>query len=481
MSIAPRYNSNSNYHAFIRRKQRSVADVGFVVSDSDIHPTLFEWQRRIVQWAVQRGSAALFEECGLGKTLQQLEWARLVHEHTGKRVLILTPLAVAHQTVGEADKINVRALYCRAQSFADVVAVPAVVTNYDMLKSFDPLQYAGVVLDESSILKSFTGATRDALIAAFASTPYRLACTATPAPNDYTELGNHAEFLGVMKRTEMLAEYFKHDGGDTSVWRLKRHAEHDFWRWVTSWAVCISRPSDLGCSDDGFALPPLHLHEHIVRTDHSRAHSQGQLFVDGTVSATTMWQERRHTLAARVDAAIAQIESESSEAWVVWCDTNDEADALQARLPNAVEVRGSDSPSEKERKLRMFSDGDVSTIITKPDIAGFGLNWQHSARSAFVGVAYSFERFYQAIKRQHRFRQSRDVHAHLFYAESEGSIRQALQVKQRQHIEMQERMNEAMRETGIVARRQQHHRQHQTAHISLPPWVNQREDVRVAA
>lgn len=463
----------SAYASFIAGKSARIDDAGFQVDDADINPTLFDWQRHVVRWALKKGRAALFEECGLGKTFQQIEWARLVAAHTGRRSLILAPLAVAHQTVEEGEKLGVAIRYCRTQEQVDAAHEQIIITNYDILKAFDADQFGGVVLDESSILKSFAGSTRNQLIAAFERTPYRLACTATPAPNDHMELGNHAEFLGVMKRTEMLAMYFKHDGGDTSEWRLKRHGEKDFWRWVAGWAVSASTPSDLGYSDDGFILPPLTMHEHTVKTDHLRAIEQGQLFVDGTVSATAMWKERAHTNQARCDKAIELVKAQPDEYWILWCDTNDEADILRAALPEAVEVRGSDSFAAKEQRLSAFSDREARAIITKPDIAGFGLNWQHCSNMAFVGVTYSFEKTYQALRRSWRFGQTREVNAHMIYAESEGNIRRALQDKQVLHKEMQAKMNDAMREYGITMNRAAKSRPYKAPAVTIPAWLNQ--------
>jgi len=439
----------TDYHRFIESKQRRHIAAGFDVADTDINPMLFDWQKLIVKWALRMGRAALFEECGMGKTLQQVEWAKHVAAHTGKRVLLLSPLAVAHQTVTEAEKIGVLVKYCRSQAEADESSADIIITNYEMVEAFDASSFVGVVLDESSILKSFSGATRNMLIGMFAKTPYRLCCTATPAPNDHMELGNHAEFLGVMKRTEMLAMYFKHDGGDTATWRLKRHGEHDFWQWVTSWAVCVSKPSDIGYSDSGFDLPPLELHDHVVEVDHTRAWDAGQLFLTGTISATGMWKEKKVTTTERC-AEAAKLANESNEPCIIWCDTNDEADELRRLIPDAVEVRGSDSVKEKERKLTAFSDGKVAKIITKSEIAGYGLNWQHCNRQVFVGISYSFEKTYQALRRSWRFGQTKPVHAHLVYAESEGNIRSSLIEKQRQHREMQVKMSEAMKLSGLT-------------------------------
>jgi len=439
-----------DYETFLENKRVIPQAAGFDIPESAINPMLFDWQRQIVRWAVKQGRAALFEECGLGKTFQQVEWARIVAEHTGARVLILAPLAVAHQTVSEAARLGVAVRYARSQDQVNGMPERVIITNYDMLSAFDAEEWGGVVLDESSILKAYNGTTRKQITDAFANTPYRLACTATPAPNDHMELGNHAEFLGLIGRNEMLATWFKHDGGETSTWRLKRHGESDFWRWVTSWAVCVSKPSDIGFADDGFDLPPLVLHEHVVATDHSRAQEQGMLFVDGTISATAMYAERRHSLNARCDTAVSLVNATPDDPWIVWCDTNDEADYLRKALPSAVEVRGSDTFAAKEKRLSAFSDREVNQIITKPEIAGFGLNWQHCANMAFVGVTYSFEKTYQALRRSWRFGQTRPVNAHMIYAESEGNIRKALQDKQIAHVEMQTKMNHAMREHGLV-------------------------------
>jgi hypothetical protein len=373
------------YAQFLQSKRLTSKPTGFEVAEA-INPQLRGDQRDIVRWACRRGRAAIFADTGLGKTFDQIEWARLVAAHTGGRVLLLSPLAVAHQTIREATKLDVAITYAQDQAQVDTADTALIITNYDRLSSFDPSAFAGVVLDESSILKAFSGATKKRLLKMFAAAPYRLCCTATPAPNDHLELGNHAEFLGVMSGSEMLARWFINDSMKAENYRLKQHARADFWRWVTSWAVCVGKPGDLGYSDEGFVLPPLDLREHIVAVDHTRALAQGKLFVDGTQSATSLWREKAATAADRCCAAAEIVQAEPGEVWVVWCDTNDEADRLLQLLPDAVEVRGSDRPEEKERKLVAFSEGQARIIITKPDIAGFGLNWQHCARMAFVGI-----------------------------------------------------------------------------------------------
>jgi len=440
----------ADYTTFLAHKRLTTTPAGFPVDAGIIHSRLFDWQRDIVRWALLQGRAALFEECGLGKTLQQLEWARHVAAHTGGRVLILAPLAVAHQTIAEARTIGLDVAYVRSQDQANA-AGPIVITNYDMLKAFDPAAFAGVVLDESSILKAFSGTIKKRLIEAFAATPYKLACTATPSPNDVAEIGNHAEFLGVMQSHEMLARWFINDQGKAGSYRLKGHARADFWRWVTSWAVCISRPSDLGAwyDDAGFVLPPLELVDHCVDVDYARAQERGRLFTDDTTSATTIWAEKRATLAERCALAAQLVAQEPGEPWIVWCDTNAEADALKQLLPGAVEVRGDMTPAEKERKLNAFSDGEARIIITKADIAGFGLNWQHCGRQVFAGFTYSFEKIYQALRRSLRYGRVGPVVAHLIYAESEGNVLATLRAKQELHTTMQEEMNAAMAAHGL--------------------------------
>ena len=321
-----------------------------------INPQLFDWQRRIVIRALKLGKSAMFEECGLGKTPQQLEWSKHVAEHTGGKVLILAPLAVTNQTVAEGRKFGIAARYCRHQADADMARERVIVTNYDMLKEFDPARFSGVVLDESSILKAFTGATKRMILDMFERTPFKLACTATPAPNDHLELGNHAQFLNVMKSNEMIQRWFINDTMQAGNYRLKKHAEKDYWEWVTKWAVCISKPSDIGYSDDGFVLPSLRLHSEAVAVDNTRAFETGELFLNGAVSATAMWKEKAATAGDRCHRA-REIVNGSLESWALWCDTNKEADLLIDLFPEAVEVRGSDSVRAKEENLTAFSDG----------------------------------------------------------------------------------------------------------------------------
>lgn len=443
----------NEYQEFLAGKRVNVEATGFDVPVESISPKAFLFQRDVMLWALQLGRAALFEECGLGKTFQYLEWAKHVTARTNAPVLILAPLAVAYQVVGEGEKFGVSVKYCHEQS--EVGDARIVVTNYERLAKFDASHFKGVVLDESSVLKNFTGKTKQLLVETFKGTPYKLACTATPAPNDHLEFGNHAEFLDVMPSHEMLARWFINDTMQAGNYRLKKHAAKDFWRWLTSWAVCLSRPGDLGEAYElaNFDLPPLHIHEHLVKLSEAtiaRTFEEGRLIPDDKPSSTALHKVKRESLTDRVDEA-RKIASaiDTDRPIVFWCDTNDEADALKAAFPEAVEVRGSDSAERKESKLRSFSEGKARMIITKPDIAGFGLNWQHCADQIFIGVSYSFERTYQALRRSYRFGQTKPVNAHLIYGLAEGNVLTTLREKQAAFAEMQAEMNAAMREHGL--------------------------------
>ena len=443
----------NDYQEFLQAKQRNASCSGFDVSEDQVNAKLFPFQRDIVRWALKLGKAALFEECGLGKTFQQIEWANHVAQHTGGTVLILAPLAVASQTVREATKLGVAVKYAATPD--DIDDTQIIITNYERIHLFDDVNFAGVALDESSILKSFTGSTKSKIIERFKDVNYKLACTATPAPNDHLELGNHAQFLDVMPSNEMISRWFINDTMEAGSYRLKKHAEKDFWRWLTSWAVCLSRPGDLGSAYkmDGFDLPELCINEHLVETAQStidRTLSEGRLIPDTRPSSTTLHKVKRESLPNRVAQAksiVADIPDD--EPVILWCDTNYEADALIEAFPDATEVRGDHSITEKEKRLMAFSDGDVRIMITKPDIAGFGLNWQHCSNMIFVGVSFSFEKLYQALRRSYRFGQTKPVQAHIIYALTEGNVIKTINDKQRKFTEMQYQMNEAMNEHGL--------------------------------
>jgi len=424
-----------SYSEFLARKAWRTTDSGF--GAIELPAGLFPFQADLVRWACRRGRAGLFVDTGLGKTAMQLAWAAEVARHTGHPVLILSPLAVAAQTVREASKFGMAATLCR--DGADVTN-GINVTNYDRLHRFDPEAFGGVVLDESSCLKDFTSATRTTLIDSFRATPHKLCCTATPAPNDFTELGNHAEFLGVMTRTEMLAMYFTHDGGSTQDWRIKGHAQRDYWRWVCSWAAAVKRPSDLGYDDSAFVLPPLDIRETVVPATIAQARSQGRLFVDLAETLNDQRQARRGSLEDRVRECAAIVNAEPDEQWLVWCELNSEGDALTAAIPGAVQVAGADSAESKEQRILDFAEGRSRVLVSKPSICGHGVNLQRCARIAFVGLTHSFEQFYQAVRRCWRFGQIRPVDCHIIVGEAEGPVRDNLRRKQADA----ERMTDAM-------------------------------------
>lgn len=427
------------YEEFIAQKRITAPPVG-IPDPPPLNPSLFGFQSAATRWALQRGRAALWEDCGLGKSWQALEWSRVIHEHTQGDVLILTPLAVARQFVDEGNKMGVSVTHARE---ADDVRPGINVTNYERVHKFDAGDFAGIVADESSILKDYTSATRNQLIEMFAQTPYRLACTATPAPNDHMELGNHAEFLGIMTRVEMLAMFFTHDGGDTSKWRLKGHAVKDFWRWVASWALSIRRPSDVGFDDAGFELPPLNMHEHVVSADLGLARKQGSLFVLEARGLEEQRMARRGTLAARCRIAADLVMAEPSDQWIVWCDLNDESSMLASLIPGSVEVSGADSNDAKEEKMAQFISGAARVLVSKPSIAGYGLNLQNCARACFVGLSNSFEAWYQAIRRNYRFGQKRAVECHMITSDAEGAVVSNLKRKQVDAERMAQKMIEA--------------------------------------
>lgn len=428
-----------DYESFLKQKQLVEISAGFDVDPSDIRSRFFDFQRALIVWALRRGRAAIFADTGLGKTGMQCEWARHVVAHTNKPVLILAPLAVAHQTVHEAQEFDIQVTYCRAQP-----ENPSgiYISNYEMIERFDFRAFSGVVLDESSILKSHDGKTRDLILDVTRKVPYRLSCTATPSPNDFMELGNQSEFVGVMSREEMLAMFFTHDGGETSKWRLKGHGEVKFWEWLSTWAVVIRKPSDIGFKDDGYDLPPLRIHEHVIESNHI---PEGQLFALPAVSLSEQRAAKRLSMADRVNS-LAQIINATPDHWLVWCHMNDESDALGKAIEFAETVSGSDSIDHKEKTMNRFSDGECLRLVSKPSICGFGMNWQHCNKVAFVGLDHSFESFYQAIRRCWRFGQTNPVDVHVFLSESEMPILENIKRKERQHEEMSIRMVAHMQE-----------------------------------
>ncbi len=423
-----------NYEEFLRGKERAAGACGFEWPRERMNPRMFEWQKDIVFWALKNGRAALFEDCGNGKTIQQLEFCRAVCEHTGMPTLIVAPLTVGEQTKREAEKFGYAATLCRTQK--DVR--PGInITNYEMLEHFEAAAFGGVVLDESSILKNCMGKVRTQIIQMFQNVPYRLSCTATPSPNDYMELGNQVEFLGIMSHTEMLATYFIHDGSDTSKWRLKGHAEDRFWEWVATWAVVLTCPGDLGYPNDGYVLPELVMHEHLV--DVSTSMDDG-LFGWVAKTLTERRDARRMSLRERCEKAAQVVAADAAEQWVVWCDLNSESELLTELIGGAVQVRGSDTPDDKAAALRAFAEGKVRYLVTKPSIAGFGMNWQNCHNMVFVGLSDSYEAMYQAMRRCYRFGQKMPVNVHIITSAAEGAVKSNIERKEAQAQTMKKNM-----------------------------------------
>jgi hypothetical protein len=414
-----------DYAEFIAGKFAAAMPTGFD-GPFDLPPSLFPMQHDLVSWALKRGRAAIFADTGLGKSRMQVAWAAKVYEWTGVSVMILAPLAVAQQTIAEGAEIGVTITRCREPG--DVM--PGLnITNYDRIHKFDCSQFGAVVLDESSCIKHHTAKTLQTLMDSFGHCVYKLCATATPAPNDWTELGTHAEFLGICSRAEMLAEFFVHDGGETQTWRLKGHARHLFWQWVASWGAMIRKPSDLGYDDAMYALPPLVVNDVIVDTDESKISDNGMMFA---LEASTMSERReakKASLANRVHQCAEKVNN-SQDVWVIWCELNAEADALRAAIPDAVEIRGPDDADLKEQRLMEFAQGKIRVLITKPSITGWGLNWQHCHNTAFVGVSDSFEAYYQAIRRFWRFGQKMPVNVWRFASQLESAVLKNLGRKQ---------------------------------------------------
>ncbi len=426
-----------DYAAFLASKAPRPSAVG--IEPGPMHEALFDYQRAVTEFCVRQGRAALFLDTGLGKSACILEWSEQMARASNGYALILTPLAVAKQFEREAAKFGYEARVVRSD--ADVK--PGInVCNYDRLDLLNPVRFGAVALDESSVLKSFTGKTTRALIETFRDTPYRLCATATPAPNDHMELGNHAEFLGIMASNEMLARWFINDTSTASQqWRLKRAAVIDFWDWVASWARCAENPADLGFDGSRFVLPPMQVYRHKTFGDIRPA--AGSLFVED-MSATNIHDVKRQTAEARAEAAATLVAAEPGEPWIIWTDTDYEADAVKPRIAEAIELRGSMTANAKEEAIERFLAGR-ETLITKPSIAGMGLNFQHCARMIYVGRSFSYEKFYQSVRRCWRFGQTRPVDVHIIVAEGEDQIGRVIDRKAADHSAMKRAMAEAMK------------------------------------
>ena len=431
------------YKKLLDSKAGVALNSGFEVAEQSLNTAMFDFQRFIVTTGLKKGRYAIFADCGLGKTLMQLDWAAQVVAHTSMPVLILAPLAVTGQTVQEGVKFGVEVIEWQDE-FYSMNDLPATIyiINYEQLENIDCSVFGGVVLDESSILKNFEGATRNLIIESFADTRFKLACTATPSPNDPMELGNHSEFLNVMPRNEMLAMYFVHDGGETAKWRLKGHSEKVFWRWVSSWAIMLSKPSDIGFAADGYDLPELIYTEKQITTP---KRDNGQLFNDVAISATNFNAELKVTRIERLDE-VAAIVNASSENFIIWIKQNEEGEALKKLIPDAVEVKGSDTPSYKKNKLLGFANNEFRVLITKTKIAQFGLNYQNCHNQVFASLDFSFEGLYQAIRRSYRFGQKQAVHIYLITTDTMKNVIQSIRTKQSQFEKMQQAMQQSINE-----------------------------------
>lgn len=459
--------SLEEYRAYIASRAQAQAMKGF--DPRDMNKFMKHHQKVSVDFSLRRGQSALFLDTGLGKSLTELEWSRQVSEETRKPVLVLTPLAVAGQMIREGRKFGIDA---RQVKDASDVGEGIMVANYERLPKLDPSVFGGVVLDESSILKSFAGQTRNRLMAAFSDTHYKLAATATPSPNDHMELGNHAEFLGIMRQQEMLSQWFINDTSTASQdWRLKGHAVEDFWQWVASWSRCATLPSDLGGDDNGYVLPDIDRRIHVVAADRQQDVDDGMLFRIPEMSATSFHKEKRLTLDERCGQA-AELATHDKPV-TVWCETNDESAKLAKMIPDACEVRGDMTPEEKERRLLGFADGDFRVIVTKPKLAGFGVNWQHCAHAVFSSISFSYEQHYQAVRRSHRFGQTERVRNDIVISDTEDVIWQAINVKGKKHDEMKRRMSEAMNKAQNLGRvRTAYDR---PLDLAFPKWIKSEE------
>ena len=399
-----------NYKEFLANKRFVLESSGFDIDKAELNPMLYEFQKDVVRWALKKGKACIFADCGLGKTPMQLSWAYQVHKHTGGKILILAPLAVAEQTRREAEKFGYDAKVVEEQE----ECIDGInITNYEKLDRFVANEFDGVVLDESSILKSYSGKVRTSIIQNFHDVPYKLACTATPAPNDYMELGNHSEFCGVMTRAEMLSMFFVHDGGQTSKWRLKGHAVDVFWQWLATFSVFIDNPANIGYKVSGYDLPKLNIQEIIV---------DGNEPLKETLTLTERRQARKDSLTLRCDK-VAEIANNSDEQWLIWCDLNDESAKLHELVADSVEVKGADKPDHKSNSMIGFSEGQIKCLVTKPSIAGFGMNWQNCHNMIFTGLSDSYEQFYQAVRRCYRFGQKKPVNVYIVISAKEGCVK----------------------------------------------------------
>lgn len=425
---------NIEYLDFLKQKEIIDMQSGFKISINKLNKKLFDFQKEIVKWAIQRGRSAIFAGCGLGKSPMQLSWANQVSKHEDSPILILAPLAVSQQTKGEGNKFHIKVNICKDQN--DVKS-GINITNYEKLHKFNPDKFCGVVLDESSILKNFAGSTRNEIIEAFQNTPYKLCCSATPAPNDYMELGNHAEFLNIMTRSEMLAMFFINDTANTGNWRLKGHVKNNlFWKWLSSWSIMVDKPSDLGFEDGGFELPEVEYHEHIIKT---KEKPKRGFLIKEAGDLNERRKVRKETIELRSRFA-ANLINKTDDNWIAWCNLNTESDCLTKLIDDAVEVAGKHKNDIKAQRMLDFAKGDIERIVTKPKIAGLGMNWQICNNAVFVGLNDSWEAFYQAVRRIWRFGQTKKCNIHIVIEEREGSVLKNIKRKDKQAQDMIDNM-----------------------------------------
>lgn len=450
----------TDYFDFLAGKKESALAASSIQAQT-IHENLFPFQRDCVEMLLGIGRGAGFLDTGLGKTIIQCEIARQIPGE----VLIVAPLAVAYQTISEAEKhLSLPVHYSKDGTIKERVTI----TNYERVENFETSRFECVILDESSILKGVNSRTKEMLCSRFAMTPFRYAFTATPAPNDYKELGNHAEFLGVMNTMEMLTRWFVHDSANTADWRLKRHAVKDFWQWVASWAACVSKPSDLGYSDEMYELPPLNIKTHKIETDTKTAFEEGLLFDMPEVNATSLHSKKRESMEDRVEY-VANLINQSNEPGIVWCESNAESEALARMIPDAVEVKGSNTPEQKEERIMAFTNGNARVIVSKPSICGFGMNWQHCRNIAFASISYSYEQFYQAVRRSWRFGQTRPVNVDVVIADAEIPVWRTIERKSTDHDHMKSHMKYAVFSKGQASEVKIDYNPNKEAR--LPSWI----------
>lgn len=430
------------YEDFLKSKEINTKPVGFDVDKSELCSMMYEFQKDICAWALKKGKCAILIGCGCGKTIIQLQWAEKVYQHTGKNVLIIAPLSVVQQTKREAEKFGIIPVkVCREQ---DDVEDGLNITNYEIVDKFDAGSFCAVVLDESSILKSFTSKTTEEFTKKFRDTPYKLLCTATIAPNSHTEIGTSCEFLGIMSRTEMLATYFVHDGGKTSDWRLKKAGVNKFWEWFATWAIAFNNPNELGYNISGYDLPKLNIQTIFTKSKVG----EYEMFVSAAETLSERREARKESMDNRTDKALELTQSDDDQ-WLLWVDYNDESDMLRKKIPGCVEIKGLDDPETKAQASIDFASKKIRCLVSKPSIFGFGSNFQSCHNMIFCGLSDSYERFYQAVRRCWRFGQEHEVNVYIILSEKEINVLRNIEKKQSQMDEMQAQMTALMKEVTL--------------------------------